>query len=152
MFQCKSQTFHTWFLWHSWHPFTCIRGCKPPIYMWTTKATKTYLQETLHILLANDYISLNSPCLLRAYPPCRVKGTWQALWRGLGEKHVPPLSIKAALIDRALRTFLSTHYPCGWALLLTVPTFRVLFGLIHLCYGLHGIFLKPFRCEEQGSK
>ena len=58
---------------------------------------------------------------LRASPPCRVEGNWQALWRGLGEKTAPPLSNPAALIARALQTSGSAHYPPGWALLLLRP-------------------------------
>jgi hypothetical protein len=61
------------------------------------------------------------PLQLRASPPCRVEGTWQALWRGLAEKTSPPLSNPAALIARALQTSGSTHYPSGWALLLLRP-------------------------------
>ena len=60
---------------------------------------------------------------LRASPPCRVRGSWQALWRGLGEKTAPPLSNPAALIAMALQTSSSTHYPRGWALFLMRPHF-----------------------------
>ena len=60
--------------------------------------------------------------VLRASPPCRVKGSWQALWRSLGEeKSAPPLSNPMALIARALQPSGSTHYPCGWALHLLRP-------------------------------
>ena len=59
--------------------------------------------------------------VLRASPPCRVEGTWQALWRGPGEKIAPPLSNPTALIARALQTSGSTYYLHGWALLLLRP-------------------------------
>ena len=53
--------------------------------------------------------------------PCSVEGTWQAFWRGLGEKIASPLSNPTALIARALQTSSSTHYPRRWALLLLRP-------------------------------
>ena len=40
---------------------------------------------------------------LRASPPCRVKGSWQALWRGLAEKQAPPLSNPALQTARAFK-------------------------------------------------
>ena len=33
--------------------------------------------------------NVHKPLAFRASPPCRVKGSWQALWRGLGEKTCP---------------------------------------------------------------
>ena len=98
----------------------------------------------------------------RASPPCRVKGTWQALSRSLGEKPAPPLSNHAALLARALQTSSSTHYPRGWALLLLRPHF----GTSSTCdsttcatfenqehlQSLQGIFLTIFRVEEPTCK
>jgi len=59
--------------------------------------------------------------LLRASPPLCVKGTLQALWRGLAQKSVPPFLPGLFKLAKALQTSGPTHYPPGWALLLLRP-------------------------------
>ena len=66
-------------------------------------------------------IFTDSCCEVRASPPIRVKGSWQALWRGLGGKSAPPLLPGLFTLARALQTSGSTHYHRGWALLLLRP-------------------------------
>ena len=93
---------------------------------------------------------------MRASPPCCVKGTWQALRRGLGEKPAPPLSNPAALIVRALQTSGSTHYPRGWALLLLHPHSGASSTCDSITFGnqeqLHGIFMIIFWVDEPVCK
>ena len=123
--------------------------------IWLYGAQKTHLWKArLH--LKNNKVTLHccdSPskhCAIRdirASPPCSVEGSWQALWRGVGEKSAPPLSNPAALIARALQTSGFTHYARGWALLLLRPHF----GPSSTCdpvncatFGNHVIFLTFF--------
>ena len=62
---------------------------------------------------ASCLVNLVWDVVLRASPPCRVKGTWQALEHVLGEKPASPLPNTEALIAKALQTSGFTHYPRG---------------------------------------
>ena len=53
--------------------------------------SKLSFPSTCHENPCFDELDWHVPSFgLRASPPCRVKGSWQALWRGLGEKSAPP--------------------------------------------------------------